>query len=458
MTININGGNVLGVCSETGWVYGAGIGRGGSATTETTITITGNNAVVAAQGATAFLGTAATATPKEGTDYQIVCDDKHGNTLTSQPDSLNLLNLGAAYAMIYFLPSSIDITIGSTGWATAYYGHYNLVVPEGVTANTYYVEQDALIASMTYEAGDIIPAGTAVVLRGAEGTYKFAVTKKTGTKPAKSMLYGYDEAASTAVDGMTDGYNFYRLTLESKTSNKAGFFFYYKGGRPFKSTAHKAFLAVPKEQISSAMAWIFETIGSTGWATTYYSEYNLEVPEGVKARTYYVESGAIKVDHVYAAGDVIPAGTAVVLCDSIFKGCDYSFCVTSEKGEAATKSMLYGFDEASQTVAPDGTTDGYVFYKFSLDNSGEHPGFYWDQENGKPFVIGGHKAYLCVDTENAKNSDQLLMGNVVGIESVNADAEEDNRLFDLSGRQRGTDTHSLPSGVYIRGGKKIVVK
>ncbi|MBQ3634635.1 MAG: hypothetical protein II951_03350 [Bacteroidales bacterium] len=42
--------------------------------------------------------------------------------------------------------------------------------------------------------------------------------------------------------------------------------------------------------------------------------------------------------------------------------------------------------------------------------------------------------------------------------SDNASAEEDTRVFDLSGRFLGNDLSGLAKGVYIRGGKLIMLK
>ena len=45
------------------------------------------------------------------------------------------------------------------------YSDKNLIVPEGVEASTYMVEDGKLLESWFYEAGEVIPAATGVVLK-----------------------------------------------------------------------------------------------------------------------------------------------------------------------------------------------------------------------------------------------------------------------------------------------------
>ena len=201
------------------------------------------------------------------------------------------------------------------------------------------------------------------------------------------------------------------------------------------------------------------TIGSTGYATLYYSDKDLYVPRKVTAYTIAYDNDSHKIKKQKLTRRIISAGTAVVLSDDENIEITYDFPIISGTDDEMPENRLLGFDEAAMTVSSQGTTDGYCFYKFSVDNNGEKPGFYWDQEDGKPFMIDGHKAYLCLSASEADNRNNLLMANIInGIASVATDSEADTRIYDLNGRFRGTDPQALPSGIYIRGKQKIVIK
>lgn len=137
-------------------------------------------------------------------------------------------------------PTSETVTIGATGYATIYYGAENLLVPQGVTANTYKVADGRLAVSHTYESGTVIPQGTAVVISGAPGSYTFVVTQQEGTADADNMLRGTDTNAVT-----TGGDVYYALQLNSNSDpGSVGFYYKADDGAAFTNAAHKAYLAL----------------------------------------------------------------------------------------------------------------------------------------------------------------------------------------------------------------------
>ncbi len=144
----------------------------------------------------------------------------------------------------------IPVTISAAGYSSLYYGTKNLIVPEGVTALTYKVDEtgaNMLAVSHTYEAGDVIPAGTGVVIKG-QGSFEFGVTTADGTADADNLLKGFDEAGQTTVgDNDYTEYYFFALSLNaSNDPNSAGFYWKNSTGEAFTATAHKIYLALPK--------------------------------------------------------------------------------------------------------------------------------------------------------------------------------------------------------------------
>ena len=189
------------------------------------------------------------------------------------------------------------------------------------------------------------------------------------------------------------------------------------------------------------------SISSVGYATLYYGDRALTVPEGVVAKTYAVENGQLVNTKEYVAGDVIPQATAVVL-----KGKEgtYTFELATSKGTAPEKSDLYGYDTEQNTSV----TNAKYYYKLSLDDEGANVGFYWDQDNGAAFTSGAHKAFLAVKEAIASKAFSFDK-EVTAVKSVGLKSADD-AVYSLAGL-RMLPGH-LPAGVYIKNGKKIIVK
>lgn len=213
------------------------------------------------------------------------------------------------------------------------------------------------------------------------------------------------------------------------------------------------------------------SIGSTGYATLYYSDKNLTVPEGVEACTYTIIDGELMESWIYEQDEVIPQGTAVVLLDLAELGDgetkhDYAFTVTTEQGLEDPDNLLMGFDDDAQTVGPDGATEGYKFYMLSLDKNSTpgSVGFYYAKNcpHGEAFMSKAHKAYLPVDVTAASGKSFFLFGDaqsettdIDNVQSSKFKAESAD-IYDLSGRKMGGG--KLQPGIYIMNGRKVVVK
>lgn len=153
----------------------------------------------------------------------------------------------------YYPEDGITVNIGETEYATLYYKNVNLVVPEGVTAKAYSVSGTALSVVQTYNAGDVIPAGTGVVLNGTTGDYQFTVSAESGTAAEGNMLRGSDEDKTT-----TGGAKYYMLSLnEASEPGSVGFYYGAADGAAFTNKAHRAYLAVPEGTEAKATGYPF---------------------------------------------------------------------------------------------------------------------------------------------------------------------------------------------------------
>jgi hypothetical protein len=163
----------------------------------------------------------------------------------------------------------------------------------------------------------------------------------------------------------------------------------------------------------------------------------VKIPEeGIKAYTGELNDNTLTLTQVEG---VIPAGEAVIL---VGEEGSYKFEVSSEAGTKATKNDLVG-NSTSSSITPS-VTNATVCV---LDKVNNELGFYkW---TGK---IPAYKASSAPEIRVVFNDEP---GNVTAIESIAAEAGENAPIYTLSGRQvKGI----AAPGLYIQGGKKILVK
>lgn len=169
------------------------------------------------------------------------------------------------------------------------------------------------------------------------------------------------------------------------------------------------------------------------WAT-WYGDANLALPEGVTA---YVVTGVQGDAVAVEALDYIPANTGVLLNSETDAESVSAMPYTGEAGTIPT-SLLVGSLEA-QTVS-----NAYLLYnnQFILAQDGT--------------TVGAHRCYLPMST-SAQGAPVLRIGapgTVTGIETINTNNNGDNTYYNLMGQPV---TNPAP-GIYIRGGKKVIVK
>lgn len=191
---------------------------------------------------------------------------------------------------------------------------------------------------------------------------------------------------------------------------------------------------------------------------TYYSSKAYTMPEGVKGYTITGNEGtSLVMNEAYAAGDVVPAKTALVVEGAANK---YYTLVAESTDLTPDKNKLHGSDEAETTYV-DGTDVKY--YKLSYNNEGNNLGFYWGSENGAAFTNGAHKAYLALNSETLLSQSRgfsladLAHGVTTGINTTVKSATQSNFIYDLNGR-RINSLNGAAKGVYIMNGQKVLVK
>ena len=150
-------------------------------------------------------------------------------------------------AVLYrqYSASDLQLTIRDAGYAT-YYSDKAFVVPAGMEATTVTAADNdgTLTMAWEYQAGSIVPAATAVLLRGEAATYNaIQLTDCTVAAPTGNLLHG------STIDAETEGgKKYYKLTYGTiGGQRKFGFFWGAANGAAFINAAGKAYLAVPAE-------------------------------------------------------------------------------------------------------------------------------------------------------------------------------------------------------------------
>lgn len=134
-----------------------------------------------------------------------------------------------------------SFNITNAGYAT-YYTSNAYTMPEGVTGYTVTGnEGSTLILNEAYAANSVVPAKTALLLKGEEGKYYTIATESEEVAPADNKLHGSDASETTLAPG-TD-VKYYKLSYNA-SGEELGFYWGSENGAAFQNAAHKAYLAL----------------------------------------------------------------------------------------------------------------------------------------------------------------------------------------------------------------------
>lgn len=190
-------------------------------------------------------------------------------------------------------------------------------------------------------------------------------------------------------------------------------------------------------------------VGEHTYATTFLPFPVSAVSEGVKAYTGSYDANQKMV--TLKETDAIPANTGVVLM--------------GETASATTATLTIG----GNATMTEGATNAFAgtTTAIALDDSNRSNYLVLGRKSGAQSEIGffrpladqifANRAYIRNVNGNAVSSVSVNFGTVEGIGSVVTETAEDSNspIFDLSGRRV---MHTVKGGLYIRNGKKFLVK
>lgn len=192
-------------------------------------------------------------------------------------------------------------------------------------------------------------------------------------------------------------------------------------------------------------------ITDVGYAT-FTADKNYIIPAGVEGGIVTVEGTTANVNYVYTEGDIVPAGTGLLMKGA--QGEYKMYATTQEATEVYADNLLKGALTNEEITAPAGS----LLYIFAKD-SDSGLGFYWQKNsnNGQQVQNMAGKAYLQVPTTSAVKGFRLNLGDTTGITAVESTLGN-APVYTLSGVRVNGSLNNLPAGIYIVGGKKVYVK
>lgn len=211
-------------------------------------------------------------------------------------------------------------------------------------------------------------------LKNGRLNFKYALSEYSSKKPVTVTLKYSDNSTHKALDDVLDKMKWTDISVPISSDCQLSSVTF--SGKKF---------FIDEISITSED---FITIGSTGYATLYYSGRAIKIPTGVTAYTMKVENGKIVRSRTYSEGETLPKATAVILRGKPGK---YNLDTSTKEGTTDNNNQLKGSDTKANTTG----NDGYYFYMLA-NKDGEGVGFYWGAKNGAAFLNGEHKAYLAI--------------------------------------------------------------
>lgn len=194
-------------------------------------------------------------------------------------------------------------------------------------------------------------------------------------------------------------------------------------------------------------------IGEHKYATLYYSDTPLMVPESMTAFTLKFSGNNLVASRIYSTNDIIPKGEAVVLYATPGQ---YTFPVCSSSLGRDADNLLRGSDDDVLT------TGGDIYYFFGVNKSGD-VGFYLGKADGSAFTNKAHKAYLPLTKSEsgagtATSKAFLLSGlpftTAIGKIHYDGGSLTEGPAYNLAGQRVGKDY----KGIVIINGRKVLRK
>ncbi len=324
--------------------------------------------------------------------------------------------------------------------------------PEGEITSIDAPAAESGVYEITLKATDATPSGACWYLYDAKNegwlyapsTSAAQLRVKTGTlTDTEKVSINISEGDAAIVFEEFDGYN----TLRYYSSNDL--FSCYKTGNQKPVQLYRKHTT-----LSTAAA-----VNNGG---TFYAPHAYQMPEGLTGYAICeAQGGKAMLKEAYAPlAEVAPASALYLHSDEAgtFKAAVLNKGVTPV--EAMEGNLLEGTrGEDGKTTASEKAEEVY-YYKLTTKNGG-NPGFYWGASDGAPFELKKvSTAYLAVPKSAGVRGLTLDWSGVTVLDIVTVADESPMKsgIFTLDGLRLSAPFDRLPAGIYVKNGKKILVK
>ena len=195
---------------------------------------------------------------------------------------------------------------------------------------------------------------------------------------------------------------------------------------------------------------------------TFYSDRAIVMPQGVTGATVENVSiedgetvGTLVPAWTYTSGTTVPARTALLIKGD--KG-NYEFAYSSSEDVYSGSQLLYGQMEDGLIASP--AASRYYKLTYSYENGEKVLGFFYGAADGAPFVTKAGKAYLACPTVSLSQARGFridLNGEVTGVDQTAVADKENPVVYTIDGRRVNRAAGRLSRGLYIVGGRKVLV-
>ena len=243
------------------------------------------------------------------------------------------------------------------------------------------------------------------------------------------------ENASITLNANRDGYEFGGFNSDDVTIENGQF------TMPDKSVSVTA-----KWEAKNEISLKASMIDGLCWSTFYCGDAGYRIADGEEACAYTATVSDDKII-LHMLGRVIPKGTAVIIV-----GEDNSISMTRDDASAAEYSAVNDLKGVDLPMARTSLTSNDSYTLYMLSNKNNNFGFHSFAAANVP----ARKAFFTVPASaNARSFSMVFDEEATTLGKLRI-ANDESSVYDLNGRK--VSGKNLKPGVYVKGGKKVVIK
>ena len=264
-----------------------------------------------------------------------------------------------------------------------------------------------------------------------------------------NLGYGITSTKAITIRNYTMGELYDRIWLYA---NRAGYdLVNYKSE---EVTIEENWFEMPQKNVSVTAVWEpmkeislkGSLIEDINWTTFYCGDAGYRINEEENACAYTATVGD-NVITLHLLGKVIPKGTAVIIV-----GEDNDISMTRDDVSAAEYKVKNDLRGVDMPTARTSLTSNDTETLYMLSNKNDHFGFHSFAGTNVP----ARKAYFTIPSSaNARAFSMVFEDETTAIRQLRK-ANADSRIYDLNGR--AVNGNNLKPGIYVKNGKKVVVK